>query len=170
MEELVQVESVCSYPRRMARIALPPGHPFYDWAHSKPPAPKKKTVRPAPKKAEVDLTPVIVQGYRYLIVVEDHPLKTSHRGRRVAEHRLVLWKHIGPGTHPCHWCGKPVTWGEDLQVDHVDWDKLNNVPDNLVPSCRPCNFDRHNPNRPKRQELHKLPREEIRRILEQRKL
>jgi hypothetical protein len=57
-----------------------------------------------------------------------HPLQTGWN-QPVAAHRLVLFAKIGPGTHPCHWCGTPVTWtmGERrtdaLTTDHVDFDK-----------------------------------------------
>lgn len=71
-------------------------------------------------------------------------------------HRIVLWDKIGPGIHACHWCGRDVYWDrlitEDwyttLVVDHVDWNKSNNDPDNLVPACNACNVskDRKNPN------------------------
>ncbi len=71
-------------------------------------------------------------------------------------HRIVLWDKIGPGVHACHWCGKDVYWEHSfttdwhttLVVDHVDWDKNNNDPDNLVPSCNDCNVSkaRRNPN------------------------
>lgn len=61
-------------------------------------------------------------------------------------HRIVLFDKIGPGEHPCFHCGKLVTWETSypsnlngLVVDHLDWDKSNNHPDNLVPSCNSCN-------------------------------
>lgn len=73
------------------------------------------------------------------------------------EHRTVLLAKIGPGTHPCHWCGQPVSWDlrwpqspDALVVDHLDDDKLNNDPSNLVPSHGRCNLTRvrleRNPN------------------------
>lgn len=80
----------------------------------------------------------------------EHPL----RGKRgeVFEHRVVLYDHIGPGPHPCHWCGSPVDWrvraqwasfrGDELVVDHLDGNPQNNDPANLVPSCFTCNTRR----------------------------
>ena len=82
----------------------------------------------------------------------DHPL-ASKRGV-VYVHRMVLYDKIGPGTHPCHWCGKPVTWrpgvryGDALVADHLDFDPSNNDPANLVPSCHLCNCVRHRPKPP----------------------
>ncbi len=65
------------------------------------------------------------------------------------QHRMILYDAIGGGTHPCHWCGKPVTWVKhvgpisgSLVVDHVDNDWRNNSRHNLVPSCQPCNGNR----------------------------
>ncbi len=73
-----------------------------------------------------------------------HPL-----GDKAREHRAVLFEKIGPGEHPCNWCGKTLRWkpGEELQpdsllADHIDGDKRNNSPENLVPSCNPCNVRR----------------------------
>lgn len=63
------------------------------------------------------------------------------------QHRAVLYDHIGPGCHRCHWCDTEVEWMKRhdpraLNVDHVDADKLNNDLSNLVPSCRRCNSTR----------------------------
>jgi hypothetical protein len=74
--------------------------------------------------------------------------RLSSSGYRLAvgckeyEHRVVLLAVIGPEPHPCHWCNRMLTWGVDLQVDHLDNDKLNNDPHNLLPSCRACNVAR----------------------------
>ena len=69
----------------------------------------------------------------------------------VYEHRKVLFDLIGYGPHLCRWCDAPVNWSHcrvpakdptALTVDHLDSDGTNNDPDNLVPSCHPCNFGR----------------------------
>jgi hypothetical protein len=77
----------------------------------------------------------------------DHPLSYAHG--IVAEHRKKLYDRIGPGTHPCHWCGVDVIWQiaqynrkGNLVVDHIDGNRWNNSPDNLVPSCGTCNTRR----------------------------
>ena len=59
-------------------------------------------------------------------------------------HKLVLYRKIGAGTHPCHWCGKELEWkrgtaGNALICDHLDGDPSNNDPGNLVPACNGCN-------------------------------
>jgi hypothetical protein len=74
-----------------------------------------------------------------------HPLARS-KGQ-VQMHRVVLFAKIGDGSHPCHWCGKTVAWGyhvstDTLVVDHLDEDRANNAPENLVPSCSRCNTSR----------------------------
>ena len=100
--------------------------------------------------------PISATAYRDIRLPE-HPL--ASKGGIVREHRVVLFAKIGPGTHPCHWCGSPVTWrapGEPgtitgqgvLIADHLDDDKRNNDPGNLVPSCNRCNVWRHPPQPP----------------------
>lgn len=73
-----------------------------------------------------------------------HPLATKNG--HVYVHRMILFDIIGEGWHDCHWCGRSVTWGKRgsdmLQVDHIDGDKGNNTPGNLVPSCPNCNLSR----------------------------
>mgnify|MGYP003589876921 CR=1 FL=1 len=81
------------------------------------------------------------EGYRYLTGRHDHPL-ASHGA--IAEHRMVLYDAIGPGPHPCNWCGELVGWGgrDGIHADHLNGDALDNSPENLVPSCNSCNHRR----------------------------
>lgn len=83
------------------------------------------------------------EGYR-MVSRPGHPI-ASKLGR-VLEHRAVLFDAIGPGPHPCHWCGWSVNWKSDaggrINVDHLDDNRLNNALDNLVPSCMDCNTRR----------------------------
>lgn len=73
-----------------------------------------------------------------------HP--ASSASGMLYEHREVCYNKIGPGSHPCRWCQRFVSWdgkGKDqLVVDHLDNNKLNNSPDNLFPSCQRCNARR----------------------------
>jgi hypothetical protein len=90
-----------------------------------------------------------VKGHRQRMV-RDHPLAPP--SGIVPVGRLVLYGEIGPGPHRCHWCGKGVRWskgiGPDvLIVDHLDWNRDNNDPTNLVPSCNSCNVRRAAPGR-----------------------
>lgn len=62
----------------------------------------------------------------------------------VYEHKLVLFEKLGGGDHPCHWCGRLLRWvkgtaGDALVADHLDGDRRNNEPANLVPACNGCN-------------------------------
>lgn len=83
----------------------------------------------------------------------------AHRPRKARNHpiappsgtvaiaRLVLYDKIGPGDHPCHWCGFTLRWTNQrtpdaIFADHVDHDPTNDAPDNLVPSCHRCNAHR----------------------------
>ena len=70
-----------------------------------------------------------------------HPVTQGDGG--AYEHRVVLYDAIGPGEHPCRWCGTPVTWGVELQADHVDGNRANNIRENLVQSCPGCNTRRN---------------------------
>lgn len=84
--------------------------------------------------------------YVYLTMQEGHPLAQSTG--ILAEHRKVLYDKIGPGPHYCHWdCGKLLEWGgiDGIIADHLDDNGFNNDPENLVPSCHRCNWNRTNP-------------------------
>lgn len=73
----------------------------------------------------------------YIILLRsEHPLAMSEG--RVAEHRIVAYeKHEGK-CPSCFWCALSLSW-EDAVVDHLDEDKQNNKPTNLVVSCNRCN-------------------------------
>jgi hypothetical protein len=77
----------------------------------------------------------------------DHPIAPP--GGVVAVARVMLYDKLGPGPHPCHWCGLALRWvcdgtrpADALFVDHLDFDARNDVPENLVPSCHVCNAHR----------------------------
>lgn len=83
-------------------------------------------------------------GRRYKTVHRpDHPLAFANGNAYV--HRVVLYDKIGPGSHPCHWCGKTVRWeatrgdSDCLNTDHLNGIGDDNHADNLVPSCTGCN-------------------------------
>ncbi len=69
----------------------------------------------------------------------DHPL-ADVRGR-VAVHRMVLFDRVS-GPLPCFWCGGPLEWLKNLFVDHLNHDRHDNRPKNLVPACNGCNAGR----------------------------
>lgn len=79
-------------------------------------------------------------GYR-IVPASGHSV--AHKDGNAYEHRVVLYDAIGPGVHPCHWCGKRISWGDDLHTDHVDHNPQNNNRSNLVQSCAPCNVRRN---------------------------
>jgi 5-methylcytosine-specific restriction endonuclease McrA len=79
-------------------------------------------------------------SHGYIIsYVPGHPLGKNLKDKnRVFEHRVVFYTAFGDGPFSCHWCKKPITWG-DMHIDHLDEIKTNNSIDNLVPSCPVCN-------------------------------
>lgn len=89
---------------------------------------------------------ITTHGYVVLTDTEPHPLRIADKP--MYEHRKVLYDHIGIGPHPCHWCGSMVNWIKgrctlgSLVPDHLDGNKQNNVPANLVPACNRCNATR----------------------------
>jgi 5-methylcytosine-specific restriction endonuclease McrA len=87
------------------------------------------------------------RGGYFRYIWTGHPLAAA--GGAVMVHRTVLYESIGPGEHPCRWCGRLVDWGKSwpgdvgaLVVDHLDHDRGNNALENLVASCQPCNLSR----------------------------
>lgn len=104
-------------------------------------------------------------GY-ILAHIPGHPLAVNAAGD-VLEHRAVLYDAIGPGPHPCEWCGAALDWylrlsrngprpKDALTVDHLDNNTRNNARENLVPACHACNIrrsDHHNPSHIREGEL-----------------
>lgn len=66
--------------------------------------------------------------------------------------RIVLWDKLHGRGSMCHWgCGLWVSWGkvfskdaDAIVADHVNLDKQDNSPENIVPSCQHCNLTRAN--------------------------
>lgn len=99
---------------------------------------------PQPLRSAPGEGSVIADGYRVLNI-PSHPLARAQG--KVAEHRVVLFAKIGAADHSCHWCGKLLAWtgvrqSVKIMADHVDHDRLNNDPTNLVPACLDCNTKR----------------------------
>jgi hypothetical protein len=77
--------------------------------------------------------------------VKGHPIAPP--SGTVAVARVTLYDRIGPGPHPCHWCGVEVDWKTGLVpgaliADHLNWDRSDDSPENLVAACLPCNTNR----------------------------
>lgn len=114
---------------------------------------RKKWEDPAYRQQQIDAryyklsdSYLTKDGYR-MLRYQRHPLA---RHGELMEHRKILYDKIGPGPHECHWnsvrgCGKVnLEWGGHggIHADHLDDDRINNSPENLVPSCKKCNGDR----------------------------
>lgn len=88
----------------------------------------------------------VVAGER-LRMAKGHPIAPA--SGRIAEARLVLYDKIGPGKHACNWCGTSIEWMPGagpvpgaIMADHLDWDRTNNAPENVVAACHNCNAHR----------------------------
>ena len=96
-------------------------------------------------RADASKTDTGALGYRLLTVNPGHPLLAFGQ-HRIFEHRAVLWEKYGPGSHPCHYCGQSLDWlpGQmtrdgKITTEHLDGDRGNNDPTNLVVACHGCN-------------------------------
>lgn len=80
-----------------------------------------------------------MQSRGYLIQqAPGHPLVEGRSGNHEYKHRIVFYDSHGRGPFLCHWCQITVTWAT-MHVDHLDENKTNNDPHNLVSSCPKCN-------------------------------
>lgn len=77
-------------------------------------------------------------GYLY-VKAKGHAL--SGLRTRAYAHRVAFYDANGEGPFACHWCKAEVNWAT-MHVDHLDDDKGNNLPSNLVAACPVCNMQR----------------------------
>lgn len=78
-----------------------------------------------------------VSAAGYVILKQPgHPL--AMRGGNVFEHRVVAFDKHGGVCPGCFWCGVALDWDRAV-IDHLDENKENNTPSNLVVACSPCN-------------------------------
>jgi len=84
----------------------------------------------------------IMLNGRIRVKARTHPLADANGD--VYMHRKVLYDAIGPGPHPCHWCGQLASWGRtiggtaELFAVQLDGNYLNVDITNIAPACPPC--------------------------------
>jgi hypothetical protein len=77
----------------------------------------------------------------------------ANKNGEVPAHRLICWlSHGAPYYSECTYCDYPILWKmrvnvnhaqqKVVNVDHLNSDKLDNRPTNLVPACCWCNANR----------------------------
>lgn len=77
--------------------------------------------------------------YKHYVYRHGHSLASATG--RVRRSRYVLHEKLEGDAGACHWCGVDLDWST-LCADHLDSDIENDVPENLVASCRGCNANR----------------------------
>lgn len=91
----------------------------------------------------------VVTGHQSRYVTKylpGHP--AASKSGRIYVHRMIVFDRLGGMGAPCHWCGTDLTWfrpkgaADDLCVDHLNGDRADNRPENLVTACNRCNSGR----------------------------
>jgi hypothetical protein len=77
--------------------------------------------------------------YKQQIYKHGHPL--SAPDGRIRKSRYVLYEKLNGISGNCHWCDIELNW-KTVCADHLDSNIMNDVPENLVASCRGCNANR----------------------------
>lgn len=97
-----------------------------------------KNLSKRPKKEGVE---------RRMVTRRDHPIAPPSGVISCA--RVTLYEKLGPGEHPCNWCGVALTWHPEsryspnaLLADHLNHDPTDDEAGNLVASCNACNGHR----------------------------
>lgn len=130
--------SVCQAPDCEAR----PRSPHCEWCEKHYCRLRRNGSLDLPERAPC----ISEHGYVVVKCPPDHSLSVGRRSPTIYLHQLIAFDTYGFGPHLCHWCSTPVTWrSRSTAVDHVDGDKLNNSPANLVLACTRCNTHRANP-------------------------
>ena len=74
----------------------------------------------------------------------DHP--TANVQGRAYLHRVALWDRLDGREPECAFCHVRLVWGgtesNSVTVEHLDGDRTNNHPLNLVAACPSCNTKR----------------------------
>jgi hypothetical protein len=83
---------------------------------------------------------VLTNGYISVLRI-GHPL-TGANGW-MTEHRQVAYDDRNGVLTSCEWCRVPLSDWAEVQIDHIDGDRANNAPSNLLVSCASCNTGRH---------------------------
>lgn len=73
----------------------------------------------------------------YVVVrTPGHPLARADGA--LSEHRRVAYDVRAGVCEPCYWCRTPLSW-DDAVIDHLNENRSDNRPENLVVSCNDCN-------------------------------